>query len=333
MLLVATYLGSGLGYYVIGLGNPDGPWSLFDCYYMSTITLTTTGFGETLSGMDAYPLARAYTMILLIFGTSFLVYAASAGTAFIVEGELGHILERRRMEKEIRALNGHYIVCGAGSTGLNVVRELIDTDQPFVAVENDPARIERLREVGSRLVIQGDATSDEVLLSAGIRTARGLATCLADDRDNLFVTVTARELNPRLRIIAKNVDRSARDKLIRAGASSAVSPSLIGGLRLASELIRPAVVTFLDSMLRDKSANVRFAEVMVEVGSQLAGKTLAEANVQERVGIPVLALRSSGDTNFHFNPGPGERLEAGVVVVVMGPLAQVQALERLAAGR
>jgi voltage-gated potassium channel len=332
MLLAITYVGSGVGYYLLGLGNPGGPWSLFDCYYMSTITLTTVGFSETLRGMDAYPAARAYTMVLLIFGTSFLVYAASAGAAFIVEGQLGSILGKRKMLKEIHALDGHFIVCGAGSTGVNVVRELIATGKPFVAVELDEERVRRARELGARLVIQGDATSDEVLMSAGITHASALATCLSDDRDNVFVTVTAHELNRNLRIIAKNVDPSARDKLIRAGASAVVSPSLIGGLRLASELIRPAVVTFLDFMLRDKGVNVRFAEVTVGARSELAGRTLGEARIQERVGLPVLALRPMGAADFQFNPGPGERLEPGIVIVVMGPLAQVQALERLAGG-
>jgi voltage-gated potassium channel len=331
-LLAVLFIASGLGFQVLDWFNPDVDWSTFDCYYFSVITLTTTGFGETLAGMDQYPAARMYTMILLMFGAGFLVYAASAGTAYIVEGELGHFLERRRMEKAIAALDGHFIVCGAGQTGINVVRELIDTGQSFVAIERHPQRLERLREVGCRLAIEGDATSDEVLRSAGIERARGLASCLGDDRDNLFVTVSARQLNPRLRIIAKNVERTARDKLIHAGASQAVSPALIGGLRLASELIRPAVVTFLDGMLRDREKNVRFAEVSVEQGSEVAGRTLGESRLQERVGLPVLALRHAGAsaTEFLYNPGPDERLEPGVVLVVMGPLAQVQALETLA---
>lgn len=333
-LLAVLFIASGLGFQVLDWANPDVSWSIFDCYYFSVITLTTTGYGETLAGMESYTAARIYTMILLLFGAGFLVYAASAGTAFIVEGELGHFLERRRMEKAIAALDGHFIVCGAGQTGINVVRELIDTGQAFVAVERDPARIQRLKEVGCQLAIEGDATSDEMLLYAGIKRARGLAACLRDDKDNLFVTVTARELNPRLRIIAKNVERTARDKLLHAGATQAVSPALIGGLRLASEMIRPAVVTFLDGMLRDKEKNVRFAEVTIEEGSELAGRTLGEGRIPERAGLPVLAMRHPGAaaTDFLYNPGPDERLVPGAILVVMGPLAKVQTLERLAKG-
>jgi voltage-gated potassium channel len=328
-LLLIPFIGGGMGYYVLGLLNPNVSWSLFDCFYMNTITLTTVGFGETLPGMDTYTLARAYTMGLLIFGTGFLVYAASTGTAFIIEGELGSYLERRRMQRDIAALKGHYIVCGAGTTGTNVVRELIDTNTPFVVVEVDERRIERLKQIGTKYVIAGDATTDEALLQAGILAARGLASCLSDDKDNLFVTVTARQLNPKLRIVAKNVERHARDKLINAGATATVSPTLIGGLRLASELIRPAVVTFLDVMLRSQGS-VRFAEVTIETGSSLDGLLLREANLLERVGLSIFALKIPGEDGFRYNPGPNERVNAGMTMIVIASVSQIEALEKLA---
>ena len=301
-LLAVPFFGGGIGYYVLGLLNPKGPWSLLDCFYMSTITLTTVGYGETLDGMSNFPLARVYTMVLLVFGTGLLAYAVSTGTAFIIEGNLAKALERRRMQKAIAALGNHYVVCGAGSTGINVVRELIETGTPFVLVEREERRIEKCREAGCKLYVQGDATSDETLISAGIRTARGLATCLPDDKENLFVIVTARQLNPDLRIVTKNVEKSAAEKLRNAGATATVSPNIIGGLRLASELIRPAVVTFFDIMLHDESANMRIAEVTVEAGSQIDGKTLGEANIPGRIGVPVLAVRSQGESNFRYNP-------------------------------
>jgi voltage-gated potassium channel len=328
-LLAIPFVGGGMGYYILGLLNPDVSWTLFECFYMNTITLTTVGFGETLPGMDNYTLARAYTMVLLIFGTGFLVYAASTGTAFIIEGELGSYLERRRMEKGIAALNGHYIVCGAGTTGMNVVRELIDTKTPFVVVEMDDRRIERLKQIGCQYAILGDATTDESLLQAGILAARGLAACLSDDKDNLFVTVTARQLNPKLRIVAKNVERHARDKLINAGATTTVSPTLIGGLRLASELIRPAVVTFLDVMLRTQG-NVRFAEVTIAAGSSLDGMQIRDADIRGRVGLSIFALKVPGEEGFRYNPGPEERVTAGMTMIVIGAVSQVQALEKLA---
>lgn len=330
LLLFLTFIGGGIGYYVLGLFHPDPnvTWTLFDCFYMSTITLTTVGYGETLpGGIETYTAARVYTMFLLIFGTGFLVYAASAGTAFIVEGELKHLLEKRRMQKAIEQLDGHFIVCGAGATGVHVVRELIDTGKSFVVVERDPERVERLHQMGCKLVIEGDATEDGVLLSAGIARAAGLAACLSDDKENLFVTVTARQLNRDMRIVAQNVEMGAQSKLVQAGASSTVSPNRIGGLRLVSELIRPSVTTFLDSMLRDKESNIRFAEVIVEAGSELDGKSLAEARVEERPGLPVLALRSRGEADFHFEPSPRDRLLPGTVIIVMGSRAKVEALE------
>lgn len=334
LLLVTTFVISGLGYYVLGFFHPDPNvhWSLFDCFYMSTITLTTTGFAETLASMDHFTAARVYTMFVLIFGAGFLVYAASAATAFIVEGELKHLLEKRRMQKKIESLTGHYIICGAGATGIYVVRELIDTGKSFVVVEKDPERVERLRQMGCQLIVEGDATDDETLLLAGISNAAGLGACLHDDKSNLYLTVTARQINPDVRIVAQNQEMGARPKMIRAGANSAVSPNRIGGLRLVSELIRPSVTTFLDSMLRDTTKNIRFAEVVVEEGSKLEGKTLGEARIDQNPGLPVLALRAKDDPDFHFEPEDDDRLATGVVIIVMGSRERVEALEGLAKG-
>jgi voltage-gated potassium channel len=329
-LLGMTFVGGGLGYYILGLLNRDVNWTLFDCFYMSTITLTTVGYGETLTGMDAYVAARVYTLFLLLFGVSSLAYAASAGTAFIVEGKLSHLLEIRRMNKRIAEMSGHYIVCGATTTGIHVVRELIETGKPFVVIEKDEDRIERVRQMGAQLIVEGDATADETLLTAGVERARGLAVCLNDDRDNLFVTVTARQYNREMRVVAQNVEQAARDKLILAGADSTVSPNLIGGLRLVSELIRPSVVTFLDSMLRGRNKGIRFAEVTVQAGSRLDGTTLREAKIHDTIGIPVLALRSDATSEFEFNPPGNARLAEGVVIVVMGGKDKVEALERWA---
>lgn len=333
LLLITTFVTSGLGYYILGYfhPNPHVHWSLFDCFYMSTITLTTVGFGEVLESMDTFVAARVYTMLVLVFGTGFLVYAASAGTAFIVEGELKHLLEKRRMTKRIEHLTGHYIICGAGgSTGLYVVRELIDTGKTFVVVEKDQERLDRLRQMGCTYIVEGDATDDETLVAAGITRAAGLGCCLHDDKSNLYLTVTARQLNSEIRIVAQNQEMGARPKMVKAGANSAVSPNRIGGLRLVSELIRPSVTTFLDTMLRDTKRNIRFAEVTVGAESELVGLTLAEAAIERNPGLPVLALRSRDDADFTFEPEPTIRLEAGYVIIVIGSRERVEALERRA---
>ena len=209
------------------------------------------------------------------------------------------------------------------------VRELLDTNTPFVVIERDHERIERLRHMGATLIVEGDATEDETLVAAGIEKARGLAACLSDDKANLFITVSARQLSKDLRIVSQNIETNVRTKMIKAGADSAVSPNFIGGLRLVSELIRPSVTTFLDTMLRESSGqNIRFAEVTVEAGSPLAGLTLGQARIEHDPGLPVLALRASAEADFHFEPSEGDRLTPGVVVIVMGGVAKVEALER-----
>lgn len=218
------------------------------------------------------------------------------------------------MQKKIEEMREHIIVVGFGAVGSHVVTELYATKEPFVVIDSDQERIDRmLDEVGPIPFVRGDATDDHVLEQAGIARARGLAATLPEDKDNLFVAITARALNPKLRIAAKVTEDSAQVKLKRAGADAIVSPSSIGGLRIASELVRPSVVQFLDRM---RSQDLRVEEVPIPAGSGLVGARLRETTIRHETNVLVLAVREA-DGSYAYNPGPDYTLEAGQTLVVL----------------
>jgi voltage-gated potassium channel len=327
-LLFAVGAGT-VGYYILG----DGQWSLFDCFYMTVITLTTVGFGETLDHMDKVEHARAFTVALLVFGTGTVVYFVSTLTAIIIEGDLKRALRHTRMRKQIDKLENHVIVCGAGSTGSHAIQELIEYQIPLVAIDLDGPRLEHLAEIHPAALfkfIVGDATDDEVLQQANLPGARGIVAAMANDKDNLYLTVSARQSNPHCRIVARGSELQVLEKLRKAGADQVVSPNYIGGLRMVSELLRPQVVKFLDEMRRDK-ARVRIEEVVIPSGSTFAGKSLAQCQIRSNSEILVLAVQDPGQDSYRYNPGADFVLRGGMTLVVLGPLSQVEDLRRQAA--
>lgn len=303
MLLFGILFAGTIGYHFI-----EG-WPVFDALYMTVITLATVGYGET------HPLSaagRAFTITLILGGIGIITYGVTTVTAILVEGEMNGYLRRRRMHRAIGKLKGHYIVCGGGKNGRYVAEELQRTKRDVVVVEHDRARVQEYIEHGV-LALEGDATSDDILRAAGIDQAAGLVATLPEDRDNMFVVITARGLNPKIRIVAKIDDVNVRDKFVRSGADSAVSASFIGGLRMASELIRPETVTFLDTMLRD-SANFRVEDV--PVGPSHVGRTIEECDVLASSGVLVVAVKHLG--SYSFNPNPLTKLRAGDTLIVIG---------------
>jgi voltage-gated potassium channel len=306
---------------VFGYSSIEG-WSLFDSLYMTVITIASVGYGET------HPLTfqgRMFTIVLILCGSATLIYGLSILTAFVVEGDLTDIIRRRTMLKKIGALDGHFIVCGMSATGRYVIDELKKTGRSFVVIDRDPERIKALTEAGI-LNIEGDATNDAVLQAAGISRAGGLLTTLHADADNLFVVVTARGLNPSLRIIAKAINEESERKLRQVGADSVIMPNFIGGLRMASEMIRPSVVSFLDVMLRSQDATVRVEEIRIPAGSTLVGKSLAESAILDVEGVTVVAIADAGGA-YRFNPSRQRLLAAGDVVIVMGIVENILTLQ------
>ena len=290
---------------------------------MTVITLATVGF------MEVQPLSqngRIFTIFIILGGMGILLYTVSTVTAFIVEGALGDILRRKKMEKKIEKMNNHFIICGAGETGWYVIKELLATKKEFVIIENIQERINKLSELGQINYLLGNATEDSILIKAGIKRARGLVSVLAEDQDNLFVVLSARELNPNLRIIARTVYEKSIHKLRKAGADGVITPSLIGGLRMASELIRPHVVSFLDQMMRTGGMTLRFEEAKLIPDSPMIGKTLGETKIPEKTGLIVVAVKDGVDMTYHYNPTTNTRLKEGDVLIVMGNVEQVKTL-------
>jgi voltage-gated potassium channel len=308
-----------------------GPHRFLDSLYMTVITLTTVGSAEIIP-LDAHPWARVFTMVLLLSGMGVLVYFASAVTAFLVEGQLGQVFWRKRMRQAIAALREHYIVCGAGTVAGHVLEELVRVQRPVMAIVPAGSAPPVLGIGGELLYLEGDPADEEVLRDAGVARARGLVTALESDRDNVLVTLTARQIRPELRIVAMLADHRNEAKLRRAGADAVVSPSRIGGLRMASELIRPVAVTFLDQMLRDRDKNLRVDEVRIGEGSPAVGKRVGELKVNEQPGLLLLALVAPGGERYDYKPDAAARVEAGSTLVVMGsPEAAAHLRARLGA--
>ncbi len=301
-------------------------WSVFDAVYMTMITIATVGYGET------NPLShsgRLFTMFLILGGIGVLTYGLGAVTSFLVEGEFQRLLRRRKMEKAADRMKDHYIVCGADRTGQVIVEELHKTKRPFVVVERQPEAVRAWQDQGM-VAIEGDATHDTVLIKAGIKHAKGLITVLPTDKDNLFVVLTARGLNPSLRIISKLFEDESAPKLRRAGADEVVSPSLIGGLRLVSVLVRPAAVSFLDKMLREKDQTYRVENIEIKDGSPWIGKKLEELHIADQYGLIVVALQHA-DGAYTFNPPHSSALKSGDFIVVIGPMEAIHKLKLQAA--
>lgn len=323
--IIAVFLSGIIGYRII-----EKNWSFLDSIYMTAITLTTVGYSDYHSDYRISNAGRIFTILLIVVGIGVFTYSIGNAMALIVEGQLSETLRRKKMDNEISRMKNHYIICGAGDTGIHAIDEFLKMKSTFVVVEQDESRLNYLLESRDKLLyIQGDATDDEVLLKAGVERAAGLVTCLSADKDNLFVVISARPLNSKLRIVSKAIDDAARRKILRAGANEVIMPDFLGGLKLASLVFRPAVTSFLDIMLYEKAV-IRFSEAMISEGSQLLGTTLLDAQIPDRTELLIVAVQKAGDDNFIYNPKPTIELNLGDTLIVIGDVDQVRKLKKLA---
>lgn len=328
-LMLATVLAvSVLGYRLLG-GHDVG---ILQALYMAVITLAGVGYGEFVDTSHSAAL-RIFNMFVVIFGVMITAYVFSSVTAFLVEGDYSNAFRRRKMLKRIAQLRNHFIICGLGDTGRHAVAEMQKTGTHYVVIESHEDNVKRFREhTGAEfedmLYIIGDATDEEVLEAAGVIHANGLLTMLAQDKDNLVITVMVRQKNPDIRIVARCTDLKFSERMQKAGANSVVSPNKIGGMRLASEVLRPHVVGFLDLMLKEQSRTLRIEEIPLKKDSPWIGKPLGELNLRHHYNLLPMALKNAsgtgeGASNFWVNPPDNIQMKAGVVVIVMGDVHDI----------
>lgn len=301
-------------------------WSFFDSLYMTIITIGTVGFREV---RELTSMGRIFTIGLIVVGISVAGYAVATLSAFIIEGEIKNLFKGRKMNKQITKLNNHIIVCGYGKTGGEIVNELKKSNKHFVVIETDEHKAEELKNQGY-LVLVGNATEDEILEQAGVNQAEVLVATLSNDADNVYVVLTARGMNPDIRIIARAVDEISSKKLIRAGADKVVSPYSIAGKRMARLISSPGIVDFLEVMVMSQELELMIEEVTIQQGSPLIKKLLHESNIRaETDGAYVIGIKK-GDEKIVVNPPGDTRLDEGHILYVLGNNAQIEKLQELA---
>jgi voltage-gated potassium channel len=305
--MVLIMLIGTVGYRVIG--GPEYTW--MDCFYMTFITVATIGFGEIVD-LSGSPGGRLFTIFIAIAGIGTMTYMLSTLTAFILEGDINQVWRRKKMQNKIEKLQNHYIVCGVGRVGSNVAHELVMTGRHCVVVDTDFTHIENyLVRHPEQLYLHGDATDNDLLLAAGVMHARGVFAVASDDSQNLVISLSAKQLNPKLRVVARCHDVKNVEKTRRAGADEIVSPDFTGGLRIVSAMVRPHVVSFLDDMLKSED-NLRMEEIIVSSG--FSGKSLSMLYFASNDYI-VLAVRQGGQ--WVFNPSAQHVVHEGDVLMVM----------------
>jgi voltage-gated potassium channel len=313
---VSVSLVGVIGYLIIG-GEEHG---LVDAIYMTVLSLSTVGFTEVID-MESNPVGRMFTSVLIFGGMGIAAYTVTLMAALVIEGQLRRTFARRRMEKVIDRMREHYVICGDSLASTHVIEELRLTGRNAVFVAPTEAALEGLRQhLEGTPAFVGDPTDDEVLHNARADQAAGIVFCLENDKDNLLGVFTARRLAPGARIIAAAKDQDASAKLVAAGADSVVYAVRIGGLRMASELVRPTVVTFLDQMLRVKGGTLRVEEIEVPPGAtrdEGIPLTLGDFAIGDLPGALLIAIRPAGATNFAFHPQPATPVPPGTVLIVM----------------
>jgi voltage-gated potassium channel len=320
-MLVAVHIFGTIGY----MWLTDGQYSWFDCFYMTFITVATIGFGEIIDMSSNQP-ARVLTVIIGILGAGNLSMLFSIVTVALLETDLNGSLRRRRMEKTITKLKNHYILCGFGRVGRNIAHELEATNRHFVAIDEQRDKLQDFRDKNpGMLYLHGDASDDDMLLAAGIEDAKGIFAITEDDSRNLMIVITAKQLKPTIRVVARCQETRNTEKMRKAGADAIVSPDFTGGMRIASAMIRPHVVSFLDEMLKSEK-NLRIEEIAIPaafIPKPIGRLELRSAN------YVVLAARERGG-NWQFNPDKDYLLKPGFTLIAMAnPVGRLEIEQQL----
>ena len=296
-------------------------YELLQAIYMTVITMSTVGYG-----WDEIPSqgGKVFSVFLIIISAGTFLYAISTITSFILEGEIRNIFNRYQVNKKVARMKNHIIICGLGRNGREAARELIRQGRNFLVIESNEQVVEEfVKEIGEILVVRGDATHEEILDQANIKEAEGLVSTLSTDAENVYITLTAREMNPKLKIVARASHEYSISKLKRAGANQVIVPNLIGGKKMADMLTRPALVEFVDLISGASNPNLHLEEFMCDGHSKLLGKTLAELKIRSKSGVLVLGMKRGGDP-IELNPQAKARIRQGDRLFVLGTDEQLE---------
>ena len=299
-------------------------WSMLDSLYMTVITLSTIGYGEVHAVSQT---GRIFTLVLIFLGVGFFLYVIGNVVQFLVEGRIRLVLGRFKLDKKIGQLNNHYIVCGYGRMGRALGRYLTQKNLEFVAIEKNTDRIPVMNQDGI-LYISGDATSEENLLKAGLKSASNLITALGTDADNVFLVLLAKGLNPNLYVVARASQNASKMPLYTAGADIVVSPFDVGARRMAHAVLRPNVIRFLELAFADESTDIHIEEVTVSESSTLVDVSLQESGIRQNYDLIILSIVNQ-DGTMVFNPSAITRISAGGSVIAVGSSENLMKLEEI----
>ncbi len=319
LIAIAVILALGtLGFHLI-----EG-WSWADSLYTATQTVTTVGYGDLA---PQTPAGRLFAIAFMIAGVGTVLYALTSIVQTVVQSEMVATFGQRRRSREIKRVHNHFIICGAGRVGSRIIREMRRARLPFVVIEHEQQKVVDLIERGEHVIV-GDSTLEDILREAGVERARGLAACLPNDADNLYVVLLARDLNERLHIVARAVEEQAEPKLVRAGANRVVSPIIIGGSRMAEALMKPALADFMDSITAE-NLDLGFEEVELQADSIYVGRKLKYTNIRSDLDVVIIAIRRR-DGQMIFNPTGDTILEACDLLIAIGRAESLMELDRQA---
>lgn len=306
-VLFTVLIAGTLGFYFI-----EG-WSLLDSFYTAVTTMTTVGYGDFAPRSVA---GKIFTVAVIIFGVGMMLYSFSLMAELFVESRLLRILGRGKLQKTIDKMNNHYIICGCGRIGFLICRELAGEKTPFVVVDNNPEVIQKIQDEGF-IYCKGDATQDKILIDAGIKRAKGIVCVLPTDAENLYVILTAKELNNEIYILSRSEEEESEHRLVRAGADRVMSPYTLGGSRMAMAILRPAMLDFIEITTRRQSLELRMEEIEVCDGSLLIGQSLEESGIRQHYGLIIVAVKKDSGKMI-FNPLANYIIANGDRLIAMG---------------
>ena len=303
-------------------------WSFLDCLYMTVITIFTVGFKEV---RELSPQGQIFTIFIILGGVGTAIFAFTKIAEIAFEGGINKFWRRRRMEKKLKNLKDHYIICGHGRMG-KIVRERLEEEKlPFVVIDNKEEKLQDIKQTNSCLFIEGDATHEDILTKAGIKKAKGLAALLRSDADNLYLVLSAKLINPSLFILSKAMDDEAERKILQIGANKVVSPYRLSGLKIAQGLIRPTLLDYMDLIIRRKELPLYMEEVVVKKDSKIVNRNLAECDIRRTANVIVVAIKKPGK-DIEFNPSPDSKIKTGDILLVLGDKNAVNQFENIYLG-